>query len=48
MDKLIDIYNSYCQKIYVIDQLYNTNNSQMTLILSILISKNGLMSLDLF
>ena len=29
MNELIDLYNSYCQKIYVIDQLYNTNNSHM-------------------
>ena len=29
MNELIELYNSYCQKVYVIDQLYNTNNSQM-------------------
>lgn len=28
-NKLIELYNSYCQKVYVIDQLYNTNNSKM-------------------
>jgi len=29
MNELIELYNSYCQKVYVIDQLYNTNNSKM-------------------
>ena len=29
MKNLIGLYNSYCQKVYVIDQLYKTNNSKM-------------------
>ena len=29
LQKLIDIYNSYCSKVWVIDKLYKTNNSQI-------------------
>jgi len=29
LESLIDIYNSYCSKIWTIDKLYKTNNSQM-------------------
>ena len=29
LESLIDIYNSYCSKIWTIDKIYKTNNSQM-------------------
>ena len=29
LESLIEIYNSYCSKIWTIDKLYKTNNSQM-------------------